>query len=337
MTEITTLSQFLTTAKTQFQVYDLGRRVQHIDSMAFHQIESLLTPYPYPIQGHAQFALVFWKTHQEPYIWFLKLPLDEQGLLSPAPRSQFIDMILEALGQDLTQELDESQQEKFANHPFSFKPNQQKLAVFNALVRQQLGQQASNQYEFAAQYLSGQSHQDAWQQLGLQGIADVCVRAQLMGHSEALSTHFHTWPLEVQSVVCQCFEHLILEDTLASAIFTAFTQADNQYKSMYLAALSSQPTLSQAAIAELSEKHLLDENTLITIAARNWPSLRDDKTRKAYLEALALQSQVFFNQVFADIVAIPSLRQALLLDLRNPERSEQLSQAIGGLFKAAQQ
>lgn len=118
MTEITTLSQFLTTAKTQFQVYDLGRRVQHIDMLAFHQIESLATPYPYPIQGHAQFAIVFWDASQQHFIWFLKLALDEQGLLSPAPRSQFIEMVLSALGQDPTQPLSNEQQEHLANNPF---------------------------------------------------------------------------------------------------------------------------------------------------------------------------------------------------------------------------
>jgi hypothetical protein len=58
-------------------------------------------------------------------------------------------------------------------------------------------------------------------------------------------------------------------------------------------------------------------------------------SRSIYLEALALQPQAFFNQVFADIVAIPSLRNQLLGELRNPNRSVQLSQAIGGLFKAA--
>ena len=117
MTEITTLSQFLTTAKTQFQVYDLGRRVQHIDMLAFHQIESLSAPYPYPIQGHAQFAIVFWDASQQHFIWFLKLALDEQGLLSPAPRSQFIEMILAALGQDPTQPLSDEQQLPVASHP----------------------------------------------------------------------------------------------------------------------------------------------------------------------------------------------------------------------------
>ncbi|ABE54829.1 conserved hypothetical protein [Shewanella denitrificans OS217] len=346
MTEITTLSQFLTTANTQFQVYDLGRRVQHIDALAFHQIESLLAPYPYPIQGHAQLGLVFWQQSAQPYIWFLKLPLDEQGLLSPAPRSQFIQMILDALGRDLTQELTEAQQEQFANHPFSFKPNQHKLALFNALVRQQLGQPASSQYEFAAQYLSEQAvigessavenESHSWEQLGLQGIADVCVRAQSLDNMDSLIRSFDFSPLPVHAALCQCLEHLPLEPSLAEKIYLLFEQASNEHKASYLAALASSPSLSIKAIAHLAQHNLLDANHLVTIAARNWQALKDDSCRKSYLEALALQEQGFFNQVFADIVAIPSLRQALLLDLRNPERSNILSIAIGGLFKAAQ-
>ncbi len=46
MTDITTLSQFLNAANTQFEVYELGRRVQHIDNVAFAQIEQQAAPYP---------------------------------------------------------------------------------------------------------------------------------------------------------------------------------------------------------------------------------------------------------------------------------------------------
>ncbi|MGB6138234.1 MAG: DUF3549 family protein [Shewanella sp.] len=334
MTEITTLSQFLTTANTQFQIYDLGRRVQHIDMLAFHQIDSLLAPYPYPIQGHAQFAIVFWQQQQQPYIWFVKLPLDEQGLLSPAPRTQFIKMILEALGRDPTQALTDEQQEQLANHPFSFKPNQNKLALFNALVRLQLGQSASSQYEFAAQYLSGQAPIDHWQQLGLQGLADICVRAHQFDHLNDIINAFDQTPIEVQAALCQCLEHISVEADLAERLFAKMSQAEPDLKVMYLAALASNTQLSMAAITQLDEQQLLNDNSLITIAARNWLALKDDATRKVYLEALAKQPQHFFNQVFADIVAIPSLRQGLLSDLRHPDRSIQLATAIGGLFKA---
>lgn len=334
MTEITTLSQFLTTAKTQFQVYELGRRVQHIDMLAFHQIESLVTPYPYPIQGHAQFAIVFWNESQQHFIWFLKLPLDEQGLLSPAPRSQFIEMVLTALGQDPTQPLTDEQQDRLANNPFSFKPSQEKLAVFNALVRKQLGLSASIQYEFAVQYLSGQIAASEWQHIGLQGLSDVCVRLGELDHEQQLLASFDNSAIEVQIALCQCLEHLHLTEALANKLYDKFVAAPPGYQAYYLRALASHTELSQQALAHLQQTERLEANELISIAGRNWTVLKQELSRSIYLEALARQPQAFFNQIFADIVAIPSLRNHLLGELRNPNRSVQLSQAIGGLFKA---
>ncbi|MFB2801380.1 DUF3549 family protein [Shewanella seohaensis] len=334
MTEITTLSQFLTTAKTQFQVYELGRRVQHIDMLAFHQIESLVTPYPYPIQGHAQFAIVFWNESQQHFIWFLKLPLDEQGLLSPAPRSQFIEMVLTALGQDPTQPLTDEQQDRLANNPFSFKPSQEKLAVFNALVRKQLGLSASIQYEFAVQYLSGQIAASEWQHIGLQGLSDVCVRLGELDHEQQLLASFDNSAIEVQIALCQCLEHLHLTEALANKLYAKFVAAPPEYQAYYLRALASHTELSQQALAHLQQTERLEANELISIAGRNWTVLKQELSRSIYLEALARQPQAFFNQIFADIVAIPSLRNHLLGELRNPNRSVQLSQAIGGLFKA---
>ncbi|MFG0454791.1 DUF3549 family protein [Shewanella mangrovisoli] len=334
MTEITTLSQFLTTAKTQFQVYELGRRVQHIDMLAFHQIESLVTPYPYPIQGHAQFAIVFWNESQQHFIWFLKLPLDEQGLLSPAPRSQFIEMVLTALGQDPTQPLTDEQQERLANNPFSFKPSQEKLAVFNALVRKQLGLSASIQYEFAVQYLSGQIAPSEWQHIGLQGLSDVCVRLGELDHEQHILASFDNSAIEVQIALCQCLEHLHLTEALANKLYAKFVTASPEYQAYYLRALASHTELSQQALAHLQQSERLEANELISIAGRNWTVLKQELSRSIYLEALARQPQAFFNQIFADIVAIPSLRNHLLGELRNPNRSVQLSQAIGGLFKA---
>ncbi|WP_076408142.1 DUF3549 family protein [Shewanella sp. UCD-KL12] len=333
MTEITTLSQFLSTASTQFQVYDMGRRVQSIDIMAFHQFENLEAPYPSPIQGHAQFAVVFWDKSQQHYIWFLKLPLDERGLLSPAPRTQFIKMVIEALGKDPNKTLTEEEQQKLANHPFAFKPSSEKLAVFNALVRKQLSGTASPQYEFAYQYLSGQIEADKWQQVGLQGIADICVRANELDHNAHLISSFDSSSIEVQIAVCQCLEHLNIEEQLAEKLLNQLLSADNTHKLFFLRALASNDKLAQKAIAHLDEKSLLDADALLTIAARNWTVLKHDQTRTLFLEALATQEQHFFNQIFADIVAIPLLRTLILSELRNPNRSPKLANAIGGLFK----
>ncbi|MPY21201.1 DUF3549 family protein [Shewanella sp. YLB-07] len=333
MTEITTLSQFLSTANTQFQVYDMGRRVQSIDMMAFHQFENLASPYPYPIQGHAQFAIVFWDASQQHYIWFLKLPLDERGLLSPAPRTQFIKMIIEALGRDPTKDLTEAEQQKLANHPFAFKPSAEKLALFNALVRKQLNGKASSQYEYAYQYLSGQISADKWQQVGLQGIADISVRANELDHLQQLVNSFDYCSIEVQIALCQCFEHLTLEKSLANRVFEQLLSTDKQNKLYFLRALASNEELTQQAISHIQEQGILDAEALITIAGRNWTVLKLEQTRTIFLEALASQEQHFFNQIFADIVAIPALRSLILAELRNPKRSPQLASAIGGLFK----
>ncbi|MEI6858590.1 MAG: DUF3549 family protein [Shewanella sp.] len=333
MTEITTLSQFLATANTQFQVYDMGRRVQSIDIMAFHQFENLTLPYPSPIQGHAQFAVVFWNASQQHYIWFLKLPLDERGLLSPAPRIQFIKMIIEALGRDPTKELTEAEQQKLANHPFAFKPSAEKLALFNALVRKQLNIKSSPAYEYAYQYISGQVSADKWQQVGLQGIADICVRSNELDHLQQLINSFDYSAIEVQIALCQCLEHLTVENQLANKIFEQLLCTDKKNKLYFLRALASNESLTQQAISHILEQGILDTEALITIAARNWTVLKHDQTRTIFFEALATQEQQFFNQVFADIVAIPALRALILTELRNPNRSTLLASAIGGLFK----
>ncbi len=333
MTEITTLTQFLNAANTQFEVYELGRRVQHIDNLAFAQIEQQACPYPAPIQGHAQFAIVFWDASEQHYIWFLKLPLDERGLLSPAPRTQFIRMVLEALGSDLTQPLSETDQDKLANHPFAFKPAPEKLALFNALVKKQLAKPASPQYEFAYQYLSGQHAPERWQDVGLQGIADICARANELDHQQHIENAFKHCAIEVQIALCQQLEHLAITEKLAECLLLKFRQVEVEHQLYFMRALASQPQFAQQAVQYLAEQDKLDELALITIAGRNWTVLKDDQTRTLYLEALAKQDQRFFNQIFADIVAIPAIRTQLLMALRDPERSSTLSAAIGGLFK----
>ncbi|MCL1126676.1 DUF3549 family protein [Shewanella surugensis] len=333
MDQITTLSQFLSIGGSQFHVYEMGRRVQHIDTATFEQIEVLKIPYPSPLQGHAHFALVFWDETQDHFIWFLKLPLDEQGLLSPAPRSQFIKMVIEALGSSPTRTLTESQQDKLANHPFSFKPTTEKLAIFNALVRQQLGQAPSSQYQQAYDYLASNDKMSAWKQVGLQGLADICVRPDEKDHLQLIQDNLSTAPNEIQVALCQCLEHLTIAPALAHSLLNQIINGNNNHSHYLFRALASHPKLSKEAIVHWSQQSKLTADLLITIAARNWAALEDTELQALYLEALSHQDQVFFNQLFIELVAIPSLRPLLLTQLRNPDRSEKFTQAIGGLFK----
>lgn len=217
--------------------------------------------------------------------------------------------------------LTEQEQEKLANHPFAFKPSAEKLAVFNALVRKQLGLPASPQYEFAYQYLSQQHDADKWQQVGYQGLADICVNASNLDHLQHLKAGFDFAAPEVKIALCQQLEHLYIDESLADIIYQTGLKATTEEKVYYLRALASRPQLAIAFIGQLAEQQQLSDEVLIAIAGRNWNTLKDDPTRSLYLEALAKQPQGFFNQVFADIVAIPSLRTEMLKALRDPNRS----------------
>ncbi|MFQ6371277.1 DUF3549 family protein [Shewanella sp. YIC-542] len=338
MHTISTFGELLSAAHCQYLIYDMGRRVQPIDVMAFHQIEALRAPYPAPIQGHACFALVFWERPGMPFIWFLKMPLDEQGLLNPAGRSQFIEMLLTAMGQNLQNELTEAQQQQLANHPFNFRPSQEKLALFNALLRQQQGQAASVQYDYACQYLAGKAPSQQWQAVGLQGLADICARAHLLDHPQLLCHGITSSAIatEVKIALCQLLEHIQLPELLAQEIVRLFPQQDAVLKPYYLRALASHPQHCTTLIKQLSLSQGLDQELLLAIAARVWHILKQEPCRKIFLESLALQSQDFFNGIFADIVAIPAIRPMLLNELRSPDRSVQLSAAIGGLFRNTQ-
>ena len=73
---------------------------------------------------------------------------------------------------------------------------------------------------------------------------------------------------------------------------------------------------------------------LLAIAGRLWPDLKHPELLGLFLEQLALQPTQFFNQVFAELVTLPALRNDMLAKLRDPERSEALGLAIGRLFAA---
>ncbi|HBI76406.1 MAG TPA: DUF3549 domain-containing protein, partial [Alteromonas macleodii] len=47
-------------AGTEYQVFDLGRRLEPTDSQTFLEIENGSAYAPYPRQQHAWFGIVFW-------------------------------------------------------------------------------------------------------------------------------------------------------------------------------------------------------------------------------------------------------------------------------------
>jgi hypothetical protein len=121
---INSISEFLLHAGTEYIVFDMGRRLTALDNQAFLDIENGSTVAPFPRQQHAWFGIVFWNKNSsnQHYIWFIKLPLDEQGLVVAASRNHFLQIIVDALGQSISD--DSEAANTLPDNPYSFVPAQ---------------------------------------------------------------------------------------------------------------------------------------------------------------------------------------------------------------------
>lgn len=340
---INTLTDFLKQAQCQFRIYDLGRKVTKISNSAFQKIAENSLPYPYPIQQHAYIALTFWqvnKMQQDHFIWFLKLPLDEQGLLKIPAQTSFIKMVMEAMGENLTADMSDKLQERLASNPFIFKPSMEKLAIFNALMNTNFVRPASVFYPPALHYFSGQGHWNEWQELGFQGIADLCSRLNYDDNQQHLINALPHLPQQPLQSLSLCLEH---QHDINSALATAIAkqagvelQADHQECAiLLLRSLSSAPAvgISKALLEQQFSSALIhNEHWYVCIAGRCWSLLEDETLLNRFFEALANHQPTLFSQLFTDLVAIPALREKVLKQLRLTARSPALSEAIGVLF-----
>ncbi|MED5510738.1 MAG: DUF3549 family protein, partial [Pseudomonadota bacterium] len=177
--QITTLSEFLHHSGARYRVFDMGRRVIKLSPDQFVGFEWAQKPYPLPFQRSALFGVIFWHPDaaDKHYVWFLKFPLDEQGLLLQSARDEFLVMLLERVGECMLAAADGKQIEgALKDSPYTFSPREDKMAAFNAQATKSLALKPSSYYADAYAYFTGNRPMDSWNQLGMQGVADVAVR-----------------------------------------------------------------------------------------------------------------------------------------------------------------
>ena len=337
---IATLGQLLDGAGTQWRAFDIGRHITKLDKKQFLAIEQAQVPYPYPLTGHAWLAIQFWdtKASKEPYVWFLKLPLDEQSILVSASRDHFADMIIQALGTEITGEQADG---KLDNNPYVFTPNANKLAAFNAQVKVLLKQPASQYYEHAQLYFSGKIGFDNWQGVALQGIADFALRLDSDTNLSNLQKAWAHLPIEVLQPLSAMLEHVEIPTSM-SELLVDYTQAaiSNNDTLAITAALRSvskgqaQGLCAQLVDTVLSSQVRHDSDVLLTIAGRCFKQLENPERLHVFMDNCAHHQKIdeLFPSIFADLVAIPTIRPHLLGLLRKENRSETLARAIGRLF-----
>ena len=344
MSNIATISELLTLSQCQYELYDVGRKIDKLSHEQFLQIENNMLPYPFPNQGHACLAIAFWQEKSpQPYLWFVKLPLDERGLLNQGARNHFIAIIIEALGADLSVDPTAQQEELLKSNPYHFTPAQYKLATLNSLLKLSLKQAPSSYYPACQAYFHGLTPIAQWQEVGVQGICDYAARLNEsfngITNEAALISILEKLPEPVLNALCSALEHQKINAKLTEKLISLFWWHFNA-KAHHLALLllralasNSETTEVQNLITKLLKQEVINEEYLITLAGRHWQGLANIPVMMEYLEALVNgQANDLFPAIFKDLVAIPLLRPILLLSIREPKRSEALAKAIGLLF-----
>ena len=340
------LSHFLIQADTQIRFFDLGRRVTKISLPDFQKFERYEMAYPFPYEQSAWLGILFWnkKDKSQHNIWFLRMPLDETGFIQLSSRDEFVHMLLSRVTEQL--ERDEKKpalQHLLKDNPYVFKPTQDKLAVFHSKARLILQQEPSQFFEKAMTYLHGNNHKQ-WEHLGIQGITDIAVRCC---HDDAVyKTLLQTLskiPAPVFNAFTQNLENERINIKLAKIIAERLLKSsDEQVLANGIRGLANCQSRSLkhetilAVLKKYNPKHTLP---LIAISAKAWEVLHEDDIRRLYLEQLAANPMgaELFNSLIIDLMFIPGLREKIMAEFRNPQRSELLSKSVGQFFQAMNQ
>lgn len=344
---INTITQFMESTDTTVRVFDMGRRITKISRDHFFQFEQCQRPYPYPIQQQAWFALLFQDNEKrvEPFIWFLRFPLDEQGKLLLAARDDFMHRLMERIGENLQatkggEHLDAA----LKDNPYTFKPRDDRLAIFHARASLIFKQPLSRYFEHAKAYFSGEPGWDQWSFVGYQGIAELAARQDQSDINDLIVAAIPHLPAQPLEALCHCLENEPINLTIHAALQTRMEALlqDTTPNALLIAACLRGTACSQSK--DLKQRQLTTAiqhdcatapDILAAISGRLWESLTDDALRQQFLEKLAVNdsAQAFFNQCLSDLMFIPGMRQPFLESIRSPERSEALSTAIGALFQ----
>lgn len=339
-----TLTEFLETAGAELRIIEMGRRVRRVPRDVFLAFERAERPWPWPLLRQAWFGLTLHPRGGgvEPHVWFLRLPLDELGCLVQAARDEFLQRLVEALGLDGRPPRPEA---LGRDNPHLFQPREERLAAFHARVARDLRRPASVHYRPLLHYLGGEAGWDAWQGLGLQGLADLAVRLDEEGNERLLAGAVPQLPAEFFAALGAALENGVVGATVAEALLARATRNLERAEPDAGAAVAAVRAMAGARGRGLRNALLLrtlaspaarQPEVLAAIAGRCWEALEARDIRRPFLEALAANrsGQPFFNECLADLLYIPGVRDSLRAALRDPDRSPALAAAIGGLFSA---
>ena len=339
------LNDFLQQAGFSYVVYDMGRRMVRLTPQQFNQFENATTSYPTPLQQHAWLGIIGWQKDDKArhFIWFIKFPLDELGKINPLARDELLNFLIEQLGQQLlTSENTTTAEIEPTALPHGFTPGEESMAMFHAKAAQHLGQPPSRFYEHAREYLSGKQGYDQWAFVGMQGFADVVARLNQQDNQKLLQQALPHLPTQPFGQLCRFLEHETISSQLAETIINCTPNAeepddsrDNQVVTIRAIAGCPEHNLRQTFIRKvLAGEHARDIEVLAAISGRCWEDLKNEELCRLYLDTLANNNsgQSGFTHLLKDLLMIPGMREPVMQGLREPDRSKELTQAMGQFF-----
>jgi len=344
--KITTLSEFLHQTGAKYRVFDMGRRITKLSPDQFVDFEWANKPYPYPLNKTALIGLVFWNPSlpEHHYVWFLKFPLDEQGLLIQAARDEFLVMLLDRVGECLLAAENGNKIEgALKDSPYTFTPREDRMAGFNAQVTKSLALKPSKYFSAARDYFTGQGEVNNWQSLGMQGVADFAARLddvdEVLGLIELIPT-MPEQPFMMLSTFLENAEPVAgIVEILVQRVNMELQEKEPD-TSMICACLRAASNSPAKGLVDLMVKHVLqhpcsrDIEVLATISGRIWPVLERELICQLFVEQLATNTagQEGFSQLLADVMYLPNMRPHIMQVIRSPGRSQELSKAVGEMF-----
>ncbi|WP_444926844.1 DUF3549 family protein [Microbulbifer sp. TRSA002] len=341
MSESGTLSALIEQADFKLRWFDLGRRLQSVSKSTAAAFEAGQAPWPHPYLRQAWTGLLLQPNEGgEPIVWFLRFPLDEQGKLQLQAR----DGLLHALAQELKQgpasesaaQLDQLLQQS----GLLFTPSTERQATFHSQTALLLGLQPSEHYESVLRYF-GDPKNHRWDNLALQGIADLAVRWEK--ESTLLMRQIGKVAAPVFINICHCLENQPIDHRLAAAIIERAEQEltantpDISVAAAAIRGISHSPAtgLRQAFIQSLLAEDASNQNkeVLAAIGSRCVQDLEEQELAAQWVGKLAdAADQQTFNLLLSDLMFIPKVRIALLSALRDPTRKESLAVAFGNFL-----
>ena len=344
--QITTLSEFLHHSGAKYRVFDMGRRVAQLNSEQFLNFEAAKQAYPYPLQKSALFGVIFWSPTRpdKHYIWFLKFPLDEQGLLIQSARDELISKLLKHAGESmLAVTRSDAIEDILKDSPYTFTPFEEKLAAFNSKANNCLGRQPSSYYNNAFNYFIGDKDLNDWQSLAIQGVADVAERLNEGADTQRLIEVLPKLPVRPFVVLCSFLEQVeptvAIVEALTQQIEYELQQKEPNIEKICACLRAASNSRARGLLKQMVIQVLKDDcskkiEILAIISGRLWQLLENSQICTLFVERLAENDADYsgFSHVLVDAMFMPGLREHIMKALRCPKRSDTLSKRVGEMF-----